>query len=293
MKHRLKLHIIMMLLLPSISLANQNDQLPIGNFELNIGARPSAPYPAMRNYNTDLTSQGSGSEYPVEVSRHHIIPFNVLRTFYNRLAERNQFSNVGGFFYTYSDNLRFYASRNGIDCGNLGNDLVDAGNLALAHRYGLARQGGTALAPGFDTFEQFYAWLPGNLFIGPAQRSDDPHEGFESNAHVVVGAAYFDTLSRVYQNMIRFNNGDDSSSLLNAISVGLSQMAQKKSVFSLNPQDWMYIHGKYKLKDTQLNKGYFTTEAMKTKKIDDDTCVDMTPNILEKIITVLDLDVVS
>lgn len=282
-----KFNILLVLLIPVVVLANPSDQLPIGTFELNIGARPSAPYPAMNNYNTDLTAQGSGSAYPVTVSRHHIIPFNVLRSFYNRLAERNRFSNLGGFFTTYSDNLRFYASGNNIDCGTLGNDLVDAGNLALAHRYALARPGGNAMAPGFDTFEQFYTWLPGNLFIGPNERSDDPGEGFESNAHVVVGAAYFDILSRTYQNMVRFNNGDDSPNLLNAISVDLTRIAQRRSVFSLNSQDWVYIHGKYQLRDHGINKGENIKPSRETKKLSDDICVDMSPNLLEKIVSIL------
>ncbi|MGX5834623.1 hypothetical protein ACWIJ6_10845 [Aeromonas piscicola] len=282
-----KFNIFLVLLIPVVVLANPSDQLPIGTFELNIGARPSAPYPAMNNYNTDLTAQGSGSAYPVTVSRHHIIPFNVLRSFYNRLAERNRFANLGSFFTTYSDNLRFYASGNNIDCGNLGNDLVDAGNLALAHRYSLARAGGNVMAPGFDTFEQFYAWLPGNLFIGPNERSDDPGEGFENNAHVVVGAAYFDILSRTYQNMLRFNNGDDSQNLLNAISVDLTRIAQRRNIFSLNSQNWIYVHGKYQLRDHSINKGENIKQTRTTKKSSNDTCIDMSPNLLEKIVSVL------
>ncbi|MDM5141467.1 hypothetical protein OB959_16975 [Aeromonas bestiarum] len=287
MKHRLKLHIIMMLLLPSISLANQNDQLPIGNFELNIGARPSAPYPAMSNYNTDLTSQGSGSGYPVEVSRHHIIPFNVLRNFYNRIAERNQFSNVGGFFNTYANNLPFYASTNGINCNNLGSDLVDAGNLALAQRYSLARRGGTAMAPGFDTFEQFYTWLPGNLFIGPSNRSDDPGEGFESDAHVVVGDEYFDTLARAHRNMQRFNNGDDDPNLLNAITVDLTKIAKRRSIFSLRSQDWEYVNGKYRLRTPKFNEKGRITQPLETPRYRSDTCETMTATLLETLTAIL------
>jgi hypothetical protein len=287
MKCKLKFNVLIMLLLPGFILANPDDQLPIGSFELNIGAKPSAPYPAMNNYNPNLTEQGSGPAYPVAVSRHHIIPFNVLRSFYNRLAENNRFANVGGFFTAYSNNLRFYASGNNIDCGSLGNDLIDAGNLALAHRYNLARPGGDVMAPGFDTFEQFYAWLPGNLFIGPNERSDDPEDGFESNAHVVVGTAYFDTLSRAYQNILRFNNGDDSPSLLNAISVDLTRIAQRRTVFSLNTQDWTYEHGRYQLRDFRLNKGGDVTQSRKVKRSNDDVCVDMPPTIIEKILTVL------
>ncbi|CAK7192814.1 hypothetical protein COMNV_01023 [Commensalibacter sp. Nvir] len=37
--------------------------LPAGSYELTIGARPSAPYPALANYNQDLTASGTGSDY--------------------------------------------------------------------------------------------------------------------------------------------------------------------------------------------------------------------------------------
>ncbi|OMO23505.1 hypothetical protein BH582_23870 [Vibrio sp. 10N.222.47.A9] len=284
-----RFNIFLLLLIPIVALANPDENLPIGTFELNIGARPSVPYPAMDNYNTDLTEQGFGPEYPVTVSRHHIIPFNVLRSFYNRLAELNRFSNIGGFFTTYSDNLRFYASGNNVDCGNLGNDIVDAGNLALAHRYAFARPGGYVMAQGFDTFEQFYVWLPGNLFIGPNERSDDPGEGFESNANVVVGEAYFHILRRTYQNMVRFNNGDDSPTLLNAISVDLTRIAQRRSISPLNSQDWVYVHGKYQLRDDGIiNKVDNIKDLRETKKLSDDKCSDMLPNLIQNIILILD-----
>ncbi|RZF23554.1 hypothetical protein EVC45_43830 [Paraburkholderia sp. UYCP14C] len=291
MKNALKLNVIAIFILPIIVFASPNDDLPIGSFngkfELNIEARPSTPYAAMRNYNTNLTEQGSGPAYPTAVSRHHIIPLDVLNRFYNRLAELNRFPNVGGFFNAYANNVRFYAGYNEINCGNLDIDLVNAGNLAIAQGLFMAQPGGHAMAPGFDTFEQFYAWLPGNLFIGPSPtiRSDDPstrEDPFERNAHVIVGAEYFNVLSRVYQNMTRFIRGDDS--VLNSISVDLTRVAQRRQIFPLNPHNWLYTHGEYRLRDDNSDNGGY---AMKSKVSNNDACVDMSPTLLKKITAIL------
>lgn len=181
-----KIIILVFMLLGGIgpSIANPNDIH--GSFALNINYRPAVPYPALDNFNARLTESGRGPSYTVEVSRHHIIPFNLLRNFYNRVSENNRLTNLSGFLNTYSDNVRLYASSNGIDCSRLGNDLFNAGNLAQGQSTGWTISGGGGMPYGFDTFEQFYAWLPGNLFIGPNNRSDDPSEGFESNAHVMA-----------------------------------------------------------------------------------------------------------
>ncbi|WP_429180362.1 hypothetical protein [Aeromonas salmonicida] len=199
----------------------------------------------------------------------------------------NRLPNISGFFHTYSDNLRYYASGNDIDCRNLGGDLIDAANLALAQSIGLASPEGTAMAPGFDTFEQFYAWLPGNLFIGPSNRSDDPGEGFESDANIVVGAEYFNILSRAHRNMQRFNNGDDNPILLNAITVGLTKIAKRRSMFSLASQDWESVHGKYRHRQHQLNEEERITQPQKTPLSRSNTCEAMTPTLVETLTTIL------
>nr|SAY46170.1 Uncharacterised protein [Serratia marcescens] len=262
---------------------SQPDKFPAGKFELNIGVRPSAPYSALQNYNADLTAQGSGPSFSVTVSRHHIIPFNMLRSFYNRVAERGRLRNLSGFLNTYSNNLYLYASSNGVDCGRLGNDLVDAGNLGLAQGYGMATAGGSNPALGFDTFEQFYAWLPGNLFIGPNNRSDDPHEGFETNAAVVVGAANFDIISRVYRDInLYLANNDDA--LLNSISVNLSRMSNRKSIYNLNPNDWEFVNGQYRLSNSKKSlRELAPSDNVKTS----DECKDFTPTFMSTLSAVL------
>lgn len=246
LRNKIKICTIFLLCFHSELGFSQPNKFPAGKFELNIGARPSAPYSALENYNADLTAHGNGSSFTVSVSRHHIIPFNVLRSFYNRVADRGRLRNLSGFFNTYSNNLYLYAGSNGIDCVRLGHDLVDAGNLGLAQGYGMARAGGSNHALGFDTFEQFYAWLPGNLFIGPNNRSDDPEENFELNASVIVGTTNFDILYRAYQDMNLYLSTNDDS-LLNSIAVNLSKISNRKSIYELNANDWEFVNGKYRI----------------------------------------------
>lgn len=246
-----------------------------GQFELNIGSRPAVPYIPLNNYNTNLTASGTGSQYTVPVSRHHIIPFNVLRAFYNRVSQQNALTQTRGFLGVFSNNLAYYASAGGSNCQIMGIDLVDAANLAEGQGLGITTGGGSRLAPGFDTFEQFYAWLPGNLFIGPNNRSDDPSDGFESNARVVVGDENFNILSRTYNNMIRYNNGDNS--VLNSITSDLSRIANRRTVYSLRADDWEFVNGKYRLRTT----GKFTSQADDVNKTysNGDTCESFRPNL--------------
>ncbi|MFT9636394.1 hypothetical protein ACMZ49_03650 [Alcaligenes phenolicus] len=261
MMRKLRKAIAIAAFFPILSIASPNEDWPIGNFKLTIDSRPSTPYPSLQNYNTTLTSQGAGGNYPVTVSRHHIIPLNVLREFYNEVSRRERLRSIHGFFSVYSSHIHSYASANNINCAPIDGDLLGAENLALAQGYGIARGSGTSWAPNFDTFAQFYAWLPGNLFVGPNNRSDDPRDGFEVNAAVVVGTSYFNIAQRAYDNMQRFNSGDQNPNLYNAITHDLTIMAQRTTIFALDPDNWEYVHGSYRLKRNNQSS------SKKTKKL--------------------------
>ncbi|AQS39966.1 hypothetical protein Sps_04885 [Shewanella psychrophila] len=275
-----------------------SDDLPFGQYELSMGARPSAPYENLINYNSDLTTQGRGPTYTVDVSRHHIIPYNRLRGFYNRVAEMNRLRNLKGFFNSYANNLHFFAGNGGVDCESLGNDLVEAGNLAMSQGYGTATPGGETYALGFDTFNQFYAWLPGNLFIGPNNREDDPNNAFESNVGVVVGTTNFQILSRLNRNMGLFiDNNDDS--LLPSISADLSRIARRRTVYQLNPSDWERGNGSsYRLRTTQERRSVDSSLLIKSIPSEiitlySDTCDSYTPtfsHILDSVLMIINED---
>ncbi|RDL15183.1 hypothetical protein [Serratia fonticola] len=273
---------IMVLLHSGLCMA-QRDELFHGRYTLEIPGRTDTPYPALPNYNTALTQSGSGPTYPVQMSRHHIIPMNRLITFYNLVSKRNQLTNLSGFLFTYARNLHSYVGSNGMSCTFLFNDLIDAGNLAEAQALGMARPGGQVRPEAFATFEDFYTWLPGNIFIGPNSRSDDPHEGFEEDAHVIVGTATFDTLSRLNSDMQKYIDSDgNDTNLLRSISNNLSQIAARKSMYQLKRENWVYTHGNYKINTGFRSTFTAPTELARTSVAD--TCSNALPTQLSTIV---------
>lgn len=244
--------VLILSLLPYFVMAAP-DQFPPGQYELDLGARPSAPYNQLQNYNTALTQQGSGTDYTVPASRHHIIPYNRLRDFYNRMLEQGDMLRFRSFFLSLSDNIPHYASAAGLDCGAKGDNFVEAMNLASALAENYARPGGVLPPPGLDDFQQFYAWLPGNLFIGPSNRSDDPGEYFETNANYIIGDDAARNLNLAYTAMGRYIAGE--SGILGQIAQRLTQVSLRRSVYPLNSSDWIrQKNGKYEINTSRQNE---------------------------------------
>ncbi|MGL6624665.1 hypothetical protein [Aeromonas jandaei] len=250
------------------------NDFPPGDYriELATGGRPSSPYPQLENYNRALTEQGTGSQFTVPVTRHHIIPFQLLRSFYNMVTTNGDLLRFRSFFFAMSQRMPFYASSNSIDCsgGGIISDLSGAATLAYAIASAYVFSGGQTPPPGLDTFQQFYTWLPGNLFIGPANRSDDPHDGmaFEVNAATVVGQERFRVLQRAYNNMLAYvQNGDRQH--LGAIADDLSRIANVRSIYQLNADDWEFVSGQYKLTNNAAPMGRAATSNKDIKKTKD------------------------
>lgn len=59
-------------------------------------------------------------------------------------------------------------------------------------------------------------WTPGNLFIGPSDRSDDPGEQFETNAANAVGAGRYPTLMNLNTHLDNYHNNRNIANI-NAI----------------------------------------------------------------------------
>lgn len=282
----IKLIICMVVFLFSGTCMAQPGEFFAGQFNLNIDGRTDTPYPALPNYNTALTQSGSGPDYTVQMSRHHIIPMNRLIAFYNLVSQNNRLRNLSGFLNTYANNVRFYANSNGVNCQSLQNDLLNTGNLAQAQALGLARTGGQVRPESFDSFQDFYTWLPGNIFIGPRTRSDDPGEGFESNAYVVVGAERFDILSRINRDMESYiNGGGNDNTLLNAINVNLNKIAARKSMYPLKKENWVLVNGEYKLNTGSRSIFIEPDEVVQTSDIG--ICSDMAPTEQAAVITII------
>lgn len=261
------------------TLGSPEDLLP-GSYNLQIpqSGRPAQPYRSLQNYNQDLTQSGAGASYTVPVSRHHIIPFNRLRAFYNAVVANGHLPRLSNFFDVYSNHLRFYAQSGGADCTAIGPDLIEAANLAQGQGRGWVNGLlGNRMAPGTDTFQEFYAWLPGNLFIGPNNRSDDPHEGFEVGAYSVVGGTAFDILERLNRDMGTYLTNNDSS-LLEGINSRLRQLAMIKIVYPLNSTDWVReANGTYRLRRPQSNAASTKAPDLSEKEVMSASCDGLDP----------------
>lgn len=216
-----------------------NSFLPNGNYALNMGnQRMSAPYPPIANFNTDLTQQGVGPLYTVPVSRHHIIPFNILRSFYNAVLNNGHMIYLRGFLYVMQNNMNGYAGVSGMDCSSNAGSIERAMNIAAAFSYNLIHPGGDVTPDGLDDFQEFYTWLPGNLFIGPTNRSDDPGDGFEEASFQIIGADAYALMREGYDSMQLYVNSNDVAALRSAV-VYLSKIAQRKNAYQLNSSDWV------------------------------------------------------
>ncbi|WP_429058625.1 hypothetical protein [Aeromonas jandaei] len=280
--HTIRVFIISLLAILSFSSScYANDDFPPGKYKIDIttgGGRPSSPYPPLENYNRELTQHGTGSAFTVPVTRHHIIPYQLLRDFYNMVTTNGDMARFRSFFLTMSTSITYYASSNSIDCsGGTLSDLSAASTLAQAFGSLYANGGGQINPPGLDTFQQFYTWLPGNLFVGPSNRSDDPHDGmaFEQNAATVVGSGRFTVLQRTYNNLIQYVQHGNRNVLGN-IASDLSRIATIRSVYALDPSDWEFVSGQYRLRanaprktdsdeiTTQINKSNSTCKNVQS-----------------------------
>ncbi|MEU5974904.1 hypothetical protein [Streptomyces sp. NPDC047315] len=65
-------------------------------------------------------------------------------------------------------------------------DIEQAKTVAKDLRDGKITHPGSGTPDGWDSFIQVYIWLPGNLFRGPRNRADDPKNGFDTPAQLIL-----------------------------------------------------------------------------------------------------------
>lgn len=139
--------------------------------------RPSYPFPANQPYGI-ATGQ----------ARHHIIPWQELVAY------------GVGEYVTANEVLQFLQGYNLINQANLGQFN---GNLpGLANAYIDETADGHAEAK--DTMFALFAWMQGNLVVGPSNRPDDPGDVFDQKAydcrqHYAAGTPQFNAYANLQQ----------------------------------------------------------------------------------------------
>lgn len=220
-KKTLVLALIGCMLLPNVSPAKnifgcdislERDYHPARDL-LNIRERPQA-----LNINMDtspLTVAFEGAAIPA--SRHHIIPFDILRLFFNAVVQsqdplaQRTIARVLTQLTVDALSDQTYLHR------TLTRDRIEN-----AHRLAIRMQRGefnmqtvspTYFGESLGILMTLFSWMPGNIFIGPvgSLRGDDPGSGFEYASAPIIGQEQFDSLYGIYRRMVAYINGNDNT----------------------------------------------------------------------------------
>jgi hypothetical protein len=214
-----------------------------GRYNLLMAERPGTIYTNLVNYNPDLTHPGRNpNSFPVEMTRHHIIPYNQLRRFWNRMVQEGHLTNSAAPLFSSIENLLNQHvlltnfTLNEADRQQVIQLLQDIRQRRVTHD-------ANGRSPnGWDSLQQVYAWMPGNLFIGPSGnfRTDDPGEEFEGNAGVVVphGFEAFQTAN----NQITQYESNHAAQLAQRIANTLNNINSRNQPFDLNSDNWEQVN---------------------------------------------------
>ena len=188
-------------------------------------SRPGSRFGRLPYYNASLTetSDHKSPDFPVGLTRHHVIPWNMLRSFWNTLIEQGHSSVLFGnnrLVSRVAENIDSYIIEEWQPIGRT------AAQRCLRNLGRMTHNPRSLIADGWQDFMELYAWLPGNLFIGPIPelRLDDPGERFESRAERAVNPKFNRLL--IANNFIESYTHSPTESLALEASKALSRIAE-------------------------------------------------------------------
>lgn len=134
------------------------------------------------------------SDKPLNLTYHHIVPYSKLIDFWNRLVGRGDIKNCE-FLPPIWDMIKkgayvdiLHVAERALP-GARERDLEAVRELAMKIYKGEVfhdQRGGRHGA--WDNLMTVYGWLPGNIFVGPTERSDDPGDSLDEAAFRIMGA---------------------------------------------------------------------------------------------------------
>lgn len=144
----------------------------------------------------------------IRLSRHHIIPYNRLRDFWNAVIRNpTHLLHFADVLQVLVNNARIFYDPDAVISLNRAQGVVDG----IRSRRLLYN---TQLTPddrnGVAALQVLFAWMPGNIFVGVGvqSRADDPGSNFERNAGVVIGPENMQRLETLNNYMIHIHDGD-------------------------------------------------------------------------------------
>lgn len=208
-------------------------------------------------------------------ARHHVIPYSRIKEFFNLVLRANDdiLINVCNSLYDIMQVIMQFISKNdifdNIHIGNIRSNFIAQLILTttkeerkklvnkLHNEKDLARH-----------IHRFFVWFPANIFIGPADRSDDPGDDFEINAKYVIGNESYYILKQINDLMVSYASGttirEERYPLIDQV-VNLFHQLLSYSFTPFNQQNWALtgnIRGidQYHIVHTYLGK-YYKTHA--------------------------------
>ncbi|MGH3810809.1 MAG: hypothetical protein ACRDRU_30185 [Pseudonocardiaceae bacterium] len=135
----------------------------------------------------------------VNLSRHHIIPYNTLRDFWNMLVTQNMIGLARPLLEAIHKNVKNYTITLDQD------QRITVRAVIKSIINGDREFDNTA----WEYFARVYLWLPGNIFIGPFSdiRQDDPGGDFEGKAGPIVGSRHL-SMWTAYNRMTMYVDGN-------------------------------------------------------------------------------------
>ncbi|WP_418153354.1 hypothetical protein [Actinoalloteichus caeruleus] len=191
-------------------------------------------YAATPTVNRDLQRVGPGDQRQ-PLARHHIIPYNVLRDFWNKLVEEEKIHLTHPLLKVIQSKL--------VDGVNGYKILMNQDDRTVAAEVcAEVIEGATEFeSDRWENFALVYAWLPGNLFLGPDERfrKNPATDEFEEHCSPIVGKQVYSTMRSAYNNMKQYINSPDHPERLakDAIS-GFRNSASTLSIYQLNKNKW-------------------------------------------------------
>lgn len=235
------------------------------------GPGGNCSYPELGVYRPDLReSREFGREpFTVSMTRHHVIPVQALRSFWNNAIELGQFQVLRK---TIMEKIFESYERYPIVANERRTEL--RASMTILENLVMSERGGAIVhdrsAPAVDiggryntnsmvgTFVQVYYWMPGNLFVGPndRHRPDKADDRFEGKSMAAVGETTFTKLETAYKLMSQFNEyantarerggGPDlgeAGIMARSAAIQLGKVAEITGYAELKPACWRRVGG--------------------------------------------------
>ncbi|XP_055838160.1 uncharacterized protein LOC129906415 [Episyrphus balteatus] len=237
----LKIFVLLFFLFYSVSIGNTNKINYIFNWRQDpcpfLWDRPNhtllVPPSTFEYGNTILTG-----------TRHHVIPFQVLRNFFSFAVQRSrEASRIGEYLSAYISTIT--------------DQLIDRGQ-SVQRPEPIPTDAEAVIF--IDPMEEMFAsltWLPGNIFLGPApqnrrrddplnQRGGDPGNAFEQYANRIIrDEAHFTALENLNRDMQLYLNNPLNFDLFFQIMHNLDIVNRRTTPFPFDAQDWEKVNGKF------------------------------------------------